>query len=125
MSKSRYLFLRNQHECKCIYLSKLIYILIDNYLSKFYIYKNQFFVCTISLKDLELELTPDFFRISRNCIINMNFIDTINTKHSFIMLTDGSKLSVSKSKIRKLKVHLQSQIFYLQGRSIHSQVPIE
>lgn len=116
------LLLRNQHECKCVNLEKLVYVVIDNYLSMLYFHKGKPFTCTISLKVLENSLPQNFIRISRNCLVNIDFIDTINTRSCYIILTTEVKLVISKSRIKYLKHLLQSNLGHSQDKSTHSQV---
>lgn len=97
------IFLRNDRECRCIALTKLLYICVDNYLATFYLENNGKFSCTKSLVELESVLTKDFHRISRNCIVNLHVVSAIENRTRTVILVSNTRMKVSHRRIRSLK----------------------
>lgn len=55
-----------------------------------------------TLKKYEQNLQLPFFRGSKSCIINLNFLEGINSSGSTVQLKDGYKLSISRRRRGKL-----------------------
>jgi DNA-binding LytR/AlgR family response regulator len=108
MAATKILTLRNEHEFKCIDLSKLLFICADNYLCNFYLENEQKFTCTKSLTEIESVLPDHFFRINRSCIINIYSVDTINLRDRTLLLSNSAKFIVSHRKIRQFHITLTS-----------------
>lgn len=53
-----------------------------------------------SLKDWEVELGNSFLRISKSCIVNMEYIQRLDHK---VILKDGSEISIPRSNINKCR----------------------
>ena len=51
-----------------------------------------------SLKDWEKELGDSFLRVSKQCIINMEYVNRID---KVILLKDGSEISIPKLNVKK------------------------
>lgn len=104
MTSPNSIFLRNESECKCIDLTKLLYIYVDNYLATFYLENNIKFSCSKSLVEIEPVLTTNFFRISRNCIVNLHAIATIENRTRTVVLVSNIRMTVSHRKTHLLRV---------------------
>src|ERR1035437_3467660 len=100
MPTPKIITLRNEQEYKCIDLSNLVYISVDNYLSSFYLKNDQRFTCTKSLLEVESILPNNFFRINRNCIVNIYSIDSIHLQNRTIHLSNTAKFIVSHRRIK-------------------------
>lgn len=107
--------LRNEQEYKCIDLSNLVYICVDNYLSSFYLKNDQWFICTKSLMEVEAILPNNFFRINRNCIVNINSIDSIQLQNRTVHLSNTVKFIVSHRRIKQLQITLTSRNATIAG----------
>lgn len=106
MTKPKILSLRNEHECKYINLENLLYVCIDDYLSTFYLKNEQKFTCTKSLLEVESILPNNFFRINRNCVLNIYAIDTIDLHYKTVILSNSFKSTVSYRRKRQLQIML-------------------
>lgn len=102
MPKSNIISLRSESESKCIDLDDLVSVCVNDYLSTFHCKNGQKFSCTRSLKEMESNLPINFFRINRNCIVNVLTLDTLNIHNRTVLLSDSSKFVVSH---RRLKQH--------------------
>lgn len=108
MLTPKILTLRNERECRCIDLSKLLFICVDNYLCNFYLENKQKFTCTKSLTEVESVLPDNFFRINRNCVVNIYAVDTIHLRNRTLLLSNSAKFIVSHRKIKQLHITLKS-----------------
>jgi DNA-binding LytR/AlgR family response regulator len=108
MSKPKVIVLRNEHECKCINLENLLYVYIDDYLSTFYLKNEQKFTCTKSLLEVKSILPNNFFRINRNCVLNIYAIDTIELHNRAVILSNSYKFIVSHRRMKQLQNTLTS-----------------
>lgn len=108
MDTTRKLTLRNERECKCIILEYLLYVCVNDYLSTFYCEDNVRFTCTMSLLEVEIVLPSNFFRINRNCIVNIYAIDTIYLQKRTILLSNSDIFIVSQRKMGQLQEVLTS-----------------
>ena len=106
MLKPKIITLRNEREYKCIDLDKLHYICIDDYLCNFYLEKNCKFTCTKSLTELEHLLPGNFYRINRNCIVNIYAIDSICNRNRTIILSNNAEFTISYRRQRQLNILL-------------------
>lgn len=106
MQTSKTLTLRNESEYKCIDLTDLLYVSVNDYLSSFHSMNNQKFMCTKSLLEVESVLPDNFFRINRNCIVNLYNIDSIHPGNRTILLSNSVEFIVSHRRIKQLKITL-------------------
>ncbi|MCU0326037.1 MAG: LytTR family transcriptional regulator DNA-binding domain-containing protein [Spirosomaceae bacterium] len=60
------------------------------------------FVIAKTLKKYEENLELPFFRGSKSCIINLNFLKSINSDGTIIYLKDGYELPISRRRRGKL-----------------------
>lgn len=103
------IILRNESEYKCIDLTELLYVLVDDYLSSFYSTNNQKFTCTKSLLEVVSMLPDNFFRINRNCIVNIHAIDKIQFRNRTLHLSNSMEFIVSHRRIKQLQIALTSR----------------
>ena len=59
-------------------------------------------VMSYTLKMYDVLLPHPFLRVNRQCIINMNFIDTLNSNNKIIMLKDGTEILISRRRWEKV-----------------------
>jgi DNA-binding LytR/AlgR family response regulator len=104
MTTPNSIFLRNERECRCIALTKILYICVDNYLATFYLGNGDKFICSKSLSEIESILTENFFRLSRNCIVNLNAVTTIETRTRTVVMVNNIRMPFSYRKTHLLKV---------------------
>jgi len=55
----------------------------------------------------------NFYRVDRSVIINGNAIDLISYSEECIIMQDGSKVFVSASKIREVKLKMRDKIMFI------------
>ncbi|WP_236974529.1 LytTR family DNA-binding domain-containing protein [Membranihabitans maritimus] len=88
--------------------SELMYIEVDGYLSTFYFEDGSTFSKTVSLKKLEEQLDESFFRINRNCIVNLSQRLKFMKKERRLSIREKTTLTVSNRQIKKLEKTLMS-----------------
>ena len=115
MTPSKIVTLRNESEYKCIDLTDLLYVSVYDYLSSFHSVNNQKFTCTKSLIEVVSFLPDNFFRINRNCIVNIYEIDTIHVSNRKIHLSNSVEFIVSHRRIKQLQIALISRNLTLTG----------
>jgi len=115
MPTSKILTLRNECEYKCIDLTELLYVCVDDYLSSFHSANHQKFTCTKSLLEVESNLPDNFFRINRNIIVNIHSIDTFKLRNRKIYLSNSVEFIVSCRRIKQLQVALTSRNLTITG----------
>ncbi len=115
MLTSKILTLRNESEFKCIDLTDLLYVLVYDYLSSFHSKNNQKFTCTKSLLEVETILPDNFFRINRNCVVNIYAVDTIHLRDRTLHLSNSDKFIVSHRRIKQLQTALMSHNLTITG----------
>jgi len=108
MLTPKILILRNENECRFIDLNKLLFICVDNYLCNFHLENRQKFTCTKSLTEVESVLPDYFFRINRNCVVNIYAVDTIHLRDRTLLLSNSAKFIVSHRKIKQFHNKLKS-----------------
>lgn len=96
----KYIILSNEQEKRIIKFESIIYIIIDDYLSTFFMTNNQRFICSKSLYKIKISLPFYFFQINRSCIINLEKVVCIKRKTNHIVLIDGTEVRISFRKIR-------------------------
>ncbi len=87
---------------KRIDTSQILYIQVDNDCSIFHLQNGERFSCSKSLREISELLPPSFFRINRNCLVNINKLSEFKIKKRKILLFDGSELTVSFRNIKSL-----------------------
>ena len=115
MLKPTIITLKNENECKCIDLAELLYVCVDDYLSSFHLKNNQRFTCTKSLLEVESILPKSFFRLNRNCIIDIYSMDHIHLKNRTIHLSNTTNFIVSHRRIKQLQITLTSRNATITG----------
>ncbi len=115
MRTSKILTLRNESEFKCIDLTDLLYVYVYDYLSSFHSSNNRKFTCTKSLLEVVSILPDNFFRINRNCIVNIYEIDTFQLRNRTIHLSNSVEFIVSCRRIKQLQIALTSHNLTITG----------
>ena len=65
--------------------------------------KGKTFSCVKTLREVRYELPENFIQISRNCIVNIDKVTGLNGQIRTVELTDGTKLPVSRRKMKPLR----------------------
>jgi DNA-binding LytR/AlgR family response regulator len=115
MLTPKILILRNENECRFIDLNKLLFICVENYLCNFHLENRQKFTCTKSLTEVESVLPDYFFRINRNCVVNIYAVDTIHLRDRTLHLSNSAKFIVSHRRIKQLQTALMSHNLTITG----------
>jgi len=115
MQTSKVLTLRNESEFKCIDLTDLLYVCVDDYLSSFHSTNNRKFTCTKSLLEVVSVLPDNFFRINRNHIVNIHVIDNFQHSNRTIRLTNSVEFIVSCRRIKQLQIALINRNLTITG----------
>jgi len=89
---------------KTVELEEIVWIQADDYCAKIHTADDKSFTIRKSLKTLEKELSPfRFVRVHRGALLNLNYLDLINTQTSTIRLSNSNEISASKSDLRSLR----------------------
>ncbi len=82
----------------------------DNY-TNLYLTENRKIVASKTLKEFETIFpTTDFFRIHRSALINFNFVkEYSNLEGGEVILSDGSRVQVSKSKVQEFNDFIRTK----------------
>lgn len=96
------IIIENEQELIQLKLSSLIYIKIDDYLANFQSTDLNSYCVSKSLKEIESMLSNDFFRINRNCIVNLNKIKIVRKINRIVIMDNGIELVVSTRRLKKL-----------------------
>ncbi|MGL4737820.1 MAG: LytTR family DNA-binding domain-containing protein [Cellulosilyticaceae bacterium] len=71
--------------------------------------KTQHYSCTKRLYEVEQLLGPDFFRISKTTLVNLNFLDSVEPSFNgtmYLKLKNGSKDYISRKYLPEFKNYL-------------------
>ena len=98
----------NEKGIRVIQITSLFAIKVEDYVCTFYIENKEEFSCTKSMKEVERMLPVHFCRISRNTMINMKKIKTIELKQKKIELVSGHIYTYSRRNIKLIKEKLNS-----------------
>lgn len=76
---------------------------------------NREYFLTKNLSEVEEYISnyKNFYRVDRSVIININAIDIILHSEECIVMNDGSRVYVSQSKIREVKLKLKDKIMFI------------
>lgn len=76
---------------------------------------NKEYFLTKNLSEVEEYISnyKNFYRVDRSVIININAIDIILYSEECIIMKDGSRVYVSQSKIREVKLKLKDKIMFI------------
>ncbi|MEO9873096.1 LytR/AlgR family response regulator transcription factor [Ekhidna sp.] len=104
-----HLNVKTGYKLKPIPLDEIIWIQSDDYCVKVHTHESCF-TLRQSLKALEEKLSPfRFIRIHRTALLNLDYLDQINSDTSKIMLTNKTEIPYSKTGIRSLKEKMKDQ----------------
>tara|TARA_R110002074_G_scaffold399875_4_gene593992 strand:+ start:751 stop:1110 length:360 start_codon:yes stop_codon:yes gene_type:complete len=101
--ETSYLILKCSQTILKLELKKITHFLVNDYLlTVFCLNINSHSFCS-SLKSMEDKLPENFFKINRNCIVNVNLIYSLQVKKREIIMQNDFRLKVAKSKWTEIK----------------------
>lgn len=99
------------NKLKIIPITQILWIEADDYCVIVHSTDQPSYSMRSSLKSLETQLPSYFMRVHRKGIVNMKFVKEYrNQDESMLTLTDDSKVPVSKSNSKAVKLHLQQKM---------------
>ena len=98
----------NEKAIRVIRITSLFAIKVEDYICTFYIENEEEFSCTKSLKEIEGRLPAYFCRISRNTMINIKKIKTIELKQKKIEMISGDTFTYSRRNAKLIKEKLNN-----------------
>ncbi|MFO7825698.1 MAG: LytTR family DNA-binding domain-containing protein [Cyclobacterium sp.] len=101
--ESHSLILSCNHKILKIGLDMVTHIVVNDYLLTVFCLDGSSHSCCSSLKKVEKKLPETFFKINRNCLANVNLIQSIPPKEREIVMENNVRLKVAKSKWATLK----------------------
>ena len=96
------LLISNEQEKRIIRYDTILYVITADYLSTFILINHPRFICSKPLCKIKNHLPPNFFQISRSCVVNMNEIISVKRCARKIILSNSSELIVSMRKMKAL-----------------------
>lgn len=106
LDKTMGFYLRTHENSYNIIFDQIKYIEADGSYSTIYNAKDQTIFTSKKLSDYNDLLNHDFFRIHNSIIVNMNFVVKIDRKGLFAVLTDETKLPISRRRKSDFKIAL-------------------
>jgi hypothetical protein len=104
-----FLQVKTGHQLKTLSLEEIVWIQADDYCVKVHTTDDRSYTIRQSMKYLEDQLAPyRFLRVHRSALLNLQFLEHINTSKSTITLNNQSEIAASKSGIRSLKKELEA-----------------
>jgi DNA-binding LytR/AlgR family response regulator len=97
------LILKCSHKIHKIGLDTVTHIVVNDYLLSVFCLDGKSHSCCCSLKKIEEKLPRTFFKINRNCLVNVNLIQSFPPKERGILMENQVRLKVAKSKWATLK----------------------
>jgi len=108
MKETEIITVASEKAIRVIQITSLFAIKVEDYICTFYIENEEEFSCTQSLKEIERMLPTHFCRISRNTMINIKKIKTIELKQKKIELVSGHTFSYSRRNAKLIKEKLNN-----------------
>jgi len=96
----------NEKEIRVIQIVSLFAIKVEDYICTFYIENEETFSCTQSMKEIEQTLPDYFCRISRNTMINMKKIKTVELMQKKIEMVTGHTFTYSRRNAKLIREKL-------------------
>jgi len=99
-----YLTVKNESELRIVQLDLLLAIEVNDYVCTFYLENGTCFSCVQSLKNIHEKLQDyAFIRISRKCLINPRYIQSIDFKRKEVKLSGDRTFGFSVRNAKALK----------------------
>ena len=98
----------NEKCIRVIQIASLFAITVEDYICTFYIENEEKFSCTQSMEKIEKLLPEYFFRISRNTMINMKKIRSVESKQKKVELISGHTFTYSHRNAKLIREKLNS-----------------
>ena len=98
--RDKTIILKEKGEISQFNIENIVYFECDQYLSTVHLFntKETKTFCK-QLKNIEEELTEyGFLRIFRNILVNMKYVDNINSRKRCLIIKNGIELKVSRNK---------------------------
>ncbi|WP_421920094.1 LytR/AlgR family response regulator transcription factor [Marinifilum sp.] len=101
MTKNGFLIIENKDKINRIKIDTISHIICEDYLLTIVKTDNSHLYCCKSLSSFEVELTKnDFFRVSRNTLVNLRYVVTFYKKPKpIIQMTNKKEISVSRRRV--------------------------
>lgn len=94
-----------------MYRDDILYFQIDNGIFVLLKDGTKLSLVNETLKEIEAQLSDSFIRVNNNVLINFSKIDYLDVKNHKIIMLDGTIISVSVRRWKKVKEH------YIQMRT--------
>jgi len=94
---------KTKEETRVIRVKLLLAVEVNDYVCRFHIKDEPSFSCTDSLSKIQTELPDYFFRISRFCIINVQYVQSIDSKRREVKLAGNLIFRFSVRNAHELK----------------------
>lgn len=107
---ANFITVKNNQEIRIIPLMDLISIQVEDYFARFQIENSKEFCCTKSLKEMGAILPENFIRINKNCIVNLQKVQSFNITTKKLRLVNCSEFIVSVRSLPNLKMHLMVRV---------------
>jgi len=97
------LILRCSQKLLKVELETVTCFAVNDYLLTVFFLDGSSHSCCSSLKKVEGELPETFFKIGRSCLVNIPLIQSLQPKEKCVIMQNGHRLQVSRSKWAALK----------------------
>ena len=108
MKETGIITVANEKGIRVMQAVSLLAITVEDYICTFLIENGEEFSCTQSMKEIEQMLPGYFCRISRNTVINMRKIKTVELKQKKIELISGHTFVYSRRNAKLIKEKLKT-----------------
>ena len=99
------------YETRYVYRDDILYFQIDNGIFVLLKDGTKLSLVNETLKEIEVTLSDSFVRVNNNVLINFSKVDYLDVKNHKIIMLDGTIISVSVRRWKKVKEH------YIQMRT--------
>ena len=99
------------YETRYVYRDDILYFQIDNGIFVLLKDGTKLSLVNETLKEIEVTLSDSFVRVNNNVLINFSKVDYLDVKNHKIIMLDGTIISVSVRRWKKVKEH------YIQTRT--------
>ena len=99
------------YETRYVYRDDILYFQIDNGIFVLLKDGTKLSLVNETLKEIEAQLSDSFIRVNNNVLINFSKIDYLDVKNHKIIMLNGTIISVSVRRWKKVKEH------YIQMRT--------
>jgi two-component system LytT family response regulator len=84
---------------------------IQNY-TKFVFENGRFIMMSYTLKNYQNSLEFPFVRVSKSCIVNLNFCSAFSAESKRIWITDGSEIQISRRRLLEVSETFKRYKFF-------------